>query len=196
MTKPDFHQMGMTLIELLVATVLLAVFGVMAYRGLQSVQTAQSHLSEHTDAWQRIVRTLDQIEVDVRQAILPTAPTGRATVAGALSGQNNAKWPRALLEVERSGRQDIVPVRAIYRVEEQQLKIALQPITASNQPQPDDFFTLVPGVRKLEIQFFDQRKRWHDAWPIQGIPPQQLVAVRISLVLNDGREISRLIDRP
>jgi prepilin-type N-terminal cleavage/methylation domain-containing protein len=61
-------QRGFTLIELLIALGVMAVFALMAYRGLDSVMRLHQGAYEHEKQAQAIDRVITQLEADVRQA--------------------------------------------------------------------------------------------------------------------------------
>jgi prepilin-type N-terminal cleavage/methylation domain-containing protein len=61
-------QRGFTLIELLIALGVMAVFALMAYRGLDSVLRLHDGAKVHEQQAQAIDRVITQLEADVRQA--------------------------------------------------------------------------------------------------------------------------------
>ncbi len=81
MFKPLPHRrnhQGFTLIELLLALGLMALFALLAYRGLDSVMRLHQGANEHQQKAQALDRALTQLEADLRQAtsvqLLPAAP--------------------------------------------------------------------------------------------------------------------------
>jgi prepilin-type N-terminal cleavage/methylation domain-containing protein len=66
--KKPLHQRGFTLIELLLALGLMAIFALLAYRGLDSVLRLHQGANEHQQKAQALDRTLTQLEADFRQA--------------------------------------------------------------------------------------------------------------------------------
>lgn len=61
--KTDQH--GFTLIEVMVAIMLMAIVSLIAWRGLDSVSRADSHLQSSTEQTQALLRTLNQLERDL-----------------------------------------------------------------------------------------------------------------------------------
>ncbi|BCQ61757.1 hypothetical protein PBOI14_35070 [Pseudomonas sp. Boi14] len=59
------RQQGFTLIEVMVAIMLMAVVSLIAWRGLDSVTRADSHLKASTEQTEELLRTLNQLERDV-----------------------------------------------------------------------------------------------------------------------------------
>lgn len=62
------RQRGFTLIELLIALGIMAVFALLAYRGLDSVLRLHSGAQVHEQQVQAIDRVITQLEADLRQA--------------------------------------------------------------------------------------------------------------------------------
>ncbi len=61
------RQAGFTLIEVMVAIMLMAVVSLIAWRGLDSVTRADGHLKAGTEQTEELLRTLNQLERDVAQ---------------------------------------------------------------------------------------------------------------------------------
>ena len=64
----QFHSRGFTLIELLIALGLMAIFSLLAYRGLDSVLRLEDAAKTHTQKSADVMRTFTQLEADFRQA--------------------------------------------------------------------------------------------------------------------------------
>ncbi|NBF13354.1 type II secretion system minor pseudopilin GspJ [Pseudomonas sp. Fl4BN1] len=59
------RQSGFTLIEVMVAIMLMALVSLIAWRGLDSVTRADSHLKASTEQTEELLRALNQLERDV-----------------------------------------------------------------------------------------------------------------------------------
>ncbi|MEY3996164.1 MAG: hypothetical protein RL344_507 [Pseudomonadota bacterium] len=64
----SYQQQGFTLIELLLALGIMAIFALLAYRGLDSVLRLHQNAYERQQYTQAIDRTLTQLNIDLRQA--------------------------------------------------------------------------------------------------------------------------------
>lgn len=75
-------QRGFTLIEVMVAIMLMAVVSLIAWRGLDSVTRADAHLQASTEQTEALLRALNQLERDVamRASIELTEPAKPGTV--------------------------------------------------------------------------------------------------------------------
>ncbi|MCQ3001084.1 prepilin-type N-terminal cleavage/methylation domain-containing protein [Pseudomonas syringae] len=74
-------QKGFTLIEVMVAIMLMAVVSLIAWRGLDSVTRAEAHLRDSSEQTQQLLRALNQLERDValRAGIELLEPPGPET---------------------------------------------------------------------------------------------------------------------
>jgi len=61
------RQEGFTLIEVMVAIMLMAVVSLIAWRGLDSVSRADAHLNAGTEQTEALLRALNQLDRDVAQ---------------------------------------------------------------------------------------------------------------------------------
>ncbi|WP_347900606.1 type II secretion system protein GspJ [Pseudomonas purpurea] len=59
------RQTGFTLIEVMVAIMLMAIVSLIAWRGLDSVTRADTHLQASSEQTEELLRTLNQLERDV-----------------------------------------------------------------------------------------------------------------------------------
>ena len=101
------RQHGFTLIEILVATVILAIMGVMAYRGIAEARVAVENAEGHLDRLRTVQRAVQTVVTDFRTLTRrpvrePIGDGTRATVlrdperdrAGRALTQRLAEWRR------------------------------------------------------------------------------------------------------
>jgi general secretion pathway protein J len=192
------RQAGLTLIELLVATLLLAVLGVMAYRGLSAVQGAQQHLSVTADRWQAISHAVDRLGRDLQQA---TATPGRAAdgrLAPALTAQAVAvdATEQPQITLTRAGNEDMSARRQAFRWRKNTLELLLWPTPESTADLSTvKVYPLLPGVSSFELAYLDDSSRWLAFWPVPGGPTLPR-AIRLRMMLEEGWAIERLFDLP
>ena len=119
-------QQGFTLIEVMVAILLMAVVSLIAWRGLDSVTRADQHLQASTEQTEALLRALNQLERDISlrasvELSVPTdetktpdglaallLPSVRGVYPEATRAEQTLAWIEALLELElvsRRGRQ-------------------------------------------------------------------------------------------
>ncbi|MGB5806210.1 PulJ/GspJ family protein, partial [Castellaniella sp.] len=86
MKIPAHAQRGFTLIEVLVALVLLALLGLISWRGLDAVHRVSERLDARAEETLSLVRALGQVERDLRRhAGADVLPAWQAAVGGPAS---------------------------------------------------------------------------------------------------------------
>lgn len=196
-------QRGFTLIELLVAMTLVALLGVLGYRGLENTRHTAEHLGNAARYWQDIAQATERFGRDVRQAI--DRPGRRS------NGEPSPGWwgrrvldqqaDAAHLTLTRLGGANSDSQRLAYRWQatpdgrsgELRLLVWHSPET----PQPAREYVLLGGVRQLELAYLDSNERWQAEWNSfasgQAVRPR---AVRLRLHMDGGDWIERRFDLP
>ncbi len=194
---------GFTLIELMIAVAVFAVFGVMAYAGLSTVikqrliaDNATTRLREVQYAVRALANDLQQLHPrSVRESIGDSRQP--SLVAGTRS-----EFP---LELSRAGYSNTLGAprgtlqRVAYFVEEDtlaRLQWRVLDRTLANEPLRYDLLT---GIIALRISFMDPSRQWHEQWPPDVVDPSlalqlQPIAARIEVELEDWGIITRLVE--
>lgn len=68
------NQYGLTLIELLVAIVIVSILGVMSYRAVEHAANSRDRLAADYAAWQQLARAFAQVEHNLQQIATRSAP--------------------------------------------------------------------------------------------------------------------------
>src|SRR5207302_9894223 len=76
MTLAPHRQRAFTLIEALVAIVILGVVALLAYRATAAMTDGEAHLARESDRWRSLDMLLARLESDMRQAIPRSARMG------------------------------------------------------------------------------------------------------------------------
>ena len=127
------RQRGFTLIEVLVASVILAVMGVMAYRGVTEARVAVANSEGHLDRLREVQRAMQVVATDFRTLTRRPVrePIGdgmrpallRDPNAVALVELSRAGWPTRLpAAIDRSG----LAISARQRMPSQPARAATQ----------------------------------------------------------------------
>jgi general secretion pathway protein J len=144
---------GFTLVELLVAMALLALMGIIAWRGLDHVIAQRARVDADTAETGRILRTLAQIERDLTQRVPDALFAGRY-------GGGGGVLPLALqFAADDEGRERISVLRTqpgtreartvVYAVENSQL---VRRLADASGKQDIDRVKMLDFVHSLEIR--------------------------------------------
>ena len=201
MTTP--RQRGFTLLEILVATVILAVMGVIAYRGIAEARVAVGNAEGHLDRLRHVQRTVQLVAADFRnvtrrsvrepigdgyRATLLRDPSGVALVELSRAGwSNGAGLPRGTVQ------------RVVYRLEEGKLFREHWNVVDPTLATPLVKRELLDGVERVEIRYFTAGREWIAEWPQvggtgEGDFYERPLAVEVTIVLEDYGEIRRLVE--
>ena len=197
------RQRGFTLLEILVATVILAVMGVIAYRGIAEARVAVGNAEGHLDRLRHVQRAVQLVTADFRnvtrrsvrepigdgyRAALMRDPSGVALVELSRAGwSNGAGLPRGTVQ------------RVVYRLEEGKLFREHWNVVDPTLATPLVKRELLDGVERVEIRYFTAGREWIAEWPQVGGTGEsdfyeRPLAVEITIVLDDYGEIRRVVE--
>jgi general secretion pathway protein J len=198
-------QRGFTLIEVLVATVILAILSVMAHRGVAETRLAVERTREHMDRVREVQRAVTLITTDFRQL----APRPVRALVGDGYRPALERDPNAinLVELSRAGWSNTIGAprgtvqRVLYLVEGDKLirrHWQVTDATLANEPISRELLT---GVESVQVRYMNAGREWQEQWPPLGTPaPLALrvrpLAVEFLIVLSDYGEIRRVIEVP
>ena len=191
---------GLTLIELLVATAVFAVVGVMAYGALFSVleaRAAADRQAQRIAAVQYAVfRLVDDLGQVVDRPARSQIPAERAPLFTPTDGTR-------VLTLTRGGRPNpadqarssLVRVHWILDDDDRLLRAVQARVDTLPGSEPRERVVL-EDVESVELRFLDRASRWHERWPTldPGAGADTLPwAVEVTLVLADWGRVVRLI---
>lgn len=197
MTTPD-QQRGFTLVELLVALVVLALLSVAGYRSLDAVLQTRERVAGETRKWQHLTFFFARLEQDIAQAVRRgvrdstglTRPEwiGHSVVVG----EDDAELTFTRAGIVDQGAAMTAPQRIAYRLE--QGNIVLLRWQALDQPERARpvRYPLLEGVREFKCRYLDASGNWLTQWPsadrTEGLPQ----AVEVSLAMSSGDKLTRI----
>jgi len=196
MTFASQRERAFTLIEVLVAIVILGVVALLAYRATAAMTDGEAHLARESDRWRSLDMLFARLESDMRQAIPRSARMGA-----------NAEPPWLALPADSLGNSALAFTRAgpEFAVEPgiagQRIGYRLRDgaIEALYWPQLDNVpgavpvaYVLARDIDRFRIVQLTSKSGWSPQWPLPGdtnLPR----AVRIEIGLADGTTIERLV---
>ncbi len=202
---PRRAQRGLTLIELLVAVVLLAVIASMAYRGLDSMTRSSERVEAEVERWQGLALFFERFASDVAQpARRPVRLMAADGAAGTpLSFTELAAWrgqpvtdSATFLEFTRKSVDGRAEVRLGYRLRAAQLELLIWPtLDRTAQAQPE-VYPLLDNVEQLRLRHLDTGGAWQEVWPVGSDPMALPRGVDIELRLRGGLHLRRVFALP
>ncbi|WP_017734601.1 type II secretion system protein GspJ [Pseudomonas sp. CBZ-4] len=185
-------QQGFTLIEVMVAIMLMALVSVIAWRGLDSVTRADQHLQASTEQTEGLLRALNQMQRDISlRASVELAEPGTAKDAGLAAVTVRSSDSKGFrLEVIRSapamgdGLQ-----RVRWWLKGDSLYRAAAP--ARNRfplPAAKDGVVVLAGVSDVQVRVWDKDKGWRQ---LSGNKREEPLGLEISLVRQTPQGVER-----
>jgi len=193
---------GFTLIEILVALVVLAIMSVAAYGGLHALMKAREATRDSQQHFQKLQMAMVIMTRDLEQAVARPIRHASGDLAPAMLGgdkdvpelaftragrPNPLQKPRSSLERVAYGVDGDKLVRFFYSVLDR---------TVEETPKRQ---VLLPGVKTMHLRFLDQFGKWHAHWPPINVEAAQYerrdpVAVEVTLQTTRWGKIRRLVE--
>jgi general secretion pathway protein J len=190
---------GFTLVEMLVAITLLAILGVMSWRGLDYVATQRERIDRETDELAGVLRVLSQLERDVAQRVPdfmlppPAAPDMLPAAIAVLPAAGDAIALEILRIAPGAGGGARVQ-RVVYRIADSSLTRSASPAGAGwPVAPPGDPVTLLPGARRLVVRAL-AGGFWSDLGRGEaGVqPPMAATGLEVAIEAADGARYVRV----
>ncbi len=199
------RQRGFTLLEILIATVIMVIMSVLAYRTVGEARVEVELAEGHLDRLREVQRAMHLLATDFRTAApRPVRETiGDGNRAALLRDPNSA----GLVELSHGGWPNGAGMprgtvqRVSYRLEERKLIREHWNVTDATLASPPIRRELLGNVESVEIRYMNPDREWVAEWPPLGAVANtgiriRPLAVEIKIVLTDYGELVRLIEVP
>lgn len=195
---------GFTLIEMVIAVVLLAVLAAVAYATLDGMLRQQSateaKVNDHA-GWQRTMLLLSNDLLQVFPRSIRSGSHGDRVPAfnAQPSADGMVEWTRGGWP-NPAGHARSTYQRVAWRLVDGDLQ-RLHWMTLDRDAVTEP--VVAPVLREVQMlswRFLAEDGRWHEFWPASDAPAEELDqlprAVELTLLLEDGNEIRRIFDLP
>lgn len=197
------RQRGFTLLEILVATVILAIMGLMAYRAVGEAQVAVAAADGHMGRLREVQRAMHLLVTDFRT--LAPRPVRETIGDGYRSALLRDPNSIALFELSRAGWPNGAGTprgtvqRVSYRLEERKLVREYWNVTDPTLANVPVKRELLDDVVRVEIRYMNAGREWVPQWPPFNSTADfgfrmRPLAVEITIELADYGELLRLVE--
>jgi general secretion pathway protein J len=198
------RQEGFTLIEVMVAILLMAIVSLIAWRGLDSVTRADTHLQASTEHTEALLRTLHQLERDIalrasielREPLLNDNDDERSEQPAAISVRS-ADDQSFRLDVIRSAAASQNGLQRVrWWLKDQTLyRAAATPRDRYPLPAPKQAVAVLDSISDLQIRVWEPEMGWRQLSGNRKENPQGL-EIRLTRQTPQGEEHYRQVLGP
>jgi general secretion pathway protein J len=185
---------GFTLIEVLVALVILAVVAALAYRATAAMTDGEARLVAESERWRALDMLFARLESDLRQAV-PRASRHGATTEPAWSALAADSAGNTALVFTRAGTEfaiepGIAGQRIGYRLRDGALEVVYWPQLDNVVGAVPISYVLARDIAGFRVRALAVDGAWLPQWPMLGEPAVPR-AVRVEVDLADGTTVDR-----
>lgn len=197
------HLKGFTLIELLVAMLVFSLLAIAGYRGLQSVLDTRNHLDVQTRKYQDLGQFFSRLEGQLAQASRRPAHLGDGREQAALVGfaSEAGAVQDAQVLFTRGGGVDaaggwVAPQRIGYRMRNHAVELLRWEHLDQAPNALPKVDVVLQGVREFELRYLSHSLLWEKQWAGSSLNVPLPKALELSLLLDSGEKIVRVMDLP
>lgn len=201
------RQHGFTLIEVMVAIMLMAIVSLIAWRGLDSVSRADSHLQASMTQTEELLRTFNQLERDL--ASQASSALGEPELGDQAADREPRMGAPAAISVRSADDQtfelDVIrhapaPEHGLQRVRwwlkgKTLYRAAAAPRNRYPLPAPDNGVAVLSRIKDLQIRVWDREQGWRQLSGNRVLEPVGL-ELRLTRMTERGDEHYRQVWGP
>jgi general secretion pathway protein J len=184
---------GFTLIEVLLALLILAVIAVLGYRAVAALSESETKLGDEATRWRTLDLFFARLEGDLRQAMPRPARLGDARTAAWIgsadvNGNSALEFSRAgpefALEAGSAGQ------RLAYAFRDGAVEVRYWASYDRPRNSEPTAYPLISDIARFHMSYLTRGGQWSDAWPLTGEADLPR-AIRVQLTLASGESIER-----
>lgn len=192
-------QRGLTLIELVIAIGVFALFSAMAYGALDRIMSQRDRLESEQLFWRTLSLVFLRVEEDMAQARPRRVRDIDGNLVPSLRGQptDTRALAEPTLEFTRGGVIDLsaggnaVLQRVGYRLQDNQLmRLSWSVLDRGPQSKPTET-VLLKDVESFSVRFLGPNDEWLEEWPVEGVANELPRGVELTLELKGHGEFTR-----
>ncbi len=190
---------GFTLIEVLVATVILAVLSVLAHRGVAETRLVVERTRESATRFREVQRAITLMVNDFRQ--LTPRPVRQPVGDGYRPAFGTDANTTDLVEFSRAGWPNGYGAprgsvqRVVYVLEGDVLIRRHWPVTDPTLSTEPVSRELLKGVEAVQLRFMDDDREWQEQWNANRADLRiRPMAIEMTIRLQDYGELRRLVE--
>jgi len=188
---------GFSLIEILVAMVVFAAMAAITWGALSQIARARSALATEQDRFAGIVRTMTDLERDLRQAVSRPVRGNYGEILPSILGSGDRIELSRLGYANPRAEQRSNIERVVYAVDDKQLRRGRYGVldrAAGSSPEWQD---LIGKIGSFRFRYLNAEGAWLEQWPPRDTPVEALPrAIEVRLALDDFGELRRVVALP
>lgn len=182
---------GFTLVELLIAIVILSLISVMAFRGLASVIETRSRLGMESRKWHDLALFFSRFGNDLSRPAHRPVTDESGNIQPEFSGKPGYSAPNdADILFTRMGYDEEGSQRIGYRINGGKIEELVWTHLDQAPGAAPKVYTLLDDVSAFQLRYLAMNDTWGAFWPLPQQP--QPKAVEVTVVLNSGEKIVRI----
>lgn len=192
--KPRHKSTGFTLIEILVALAVFSIMSLMAYKGLERMNTIKMHLDQEMRFWRELSLVMGRMDADFTQlSSRYQRDENQLMQAPIVSKQRDGATVIEFLRLD--GHRESLHMAYVWKNEALQLEI--WPSTSHSEAgETVQVHDLLNEVQSFSVEFLNTQNTWVTTWPPADAEVVRPRGIRFKLGFKDRGVFERVVALP